>query len=145
MSVVFFFACRKDRCENPIPQIEYKDFIKYTDSAKLVISFIDCDGDIGLTQEDTTEDYQYNLFLEYYEKQEGKWVKIEPLVPFYYRIPLLNESGTEEMLQGDIEVVIKPYYYNRFSNYDTLRYSVMLKDRALHESNIIYTPEIIKP
>lgn len=128
-----------------MPEIEFKEFEQYTDSAKLVISFIDCDGDIGLTQSDTSGDYKYNLYLEYFELQNGVWTHLEPIEPFYYRIPMLKKDSKEEVLQGDIEVMITPYYYNRFSNFDTLRYEVKLVDRSLNESNVVMTRTIIAP
>ena len=139
-------SCIKSSCDNPVPEITYTDFIQYgKDSAFLVISFKDCDGDIGLTAKDSVGDYKYNLFLDYYEKQNGIWKKLELAIPFYYRIPVLETEANVEALEGDISVNLGSFYYNMFSPYDTFRYDVTLKDRALNLSNSITTDFLVAP
>ena len=36
-------------------------------------------------------------------------------------------------------------YFNPLSEFDTIRYEVVLKDRALNESNRISTPAFLRP
>lgn len=121
-------------------------------TGKMIIHFQDCNGDVGLEDSDTlppfnTEsDYYYNLKLDYFEFQEGKWVRIADLEPpFYYRIPNLTPKGKTKKLEGDIEVSLEPTYYLPFSKFDTLMFSIQLFDRELNGSNIIETPQIIRP
>ena len=137
--------CKKPKDFPLEPQIKFVSFTPIGDSARLRIHFTDGNGDIGLTEADTSADYKYNLFLEYHELINNVWSQVNLLIPFYYRVPLLTQKKGEA-LEGEIEITIKPYYYNPSLNAaDTIKYSIMLKDRALNESNIEYTPVIIAP
>ena len=151
-------SCKKEKCDSTKPIISFDNFITFADTgngfntAKLTILFEDCNGDVGLDDDnleppfDTASQYYYNLKLEYFELQNGKWVQLEDLEPpFYYRIPDLTPEGRTKNLEGTIEVSLEPTYYLPFSNYDTLKYSIQLFDRELNGSNIIETPEIIRP
>lgn len=137
------------------PAIEFKEFIQYPDSARLVIKFTDGDGNIGLGQEDTTGIfcpdeclYHWNLFCEYYEMQDGQWTHVEidwmEGVPFYYRVPKATPTGQNPALVGEISIAM-PIYYLSTTGYDTARFQVSLVDRALNESNTVTTTEFIKP
>ena len=95
-----------------------------------------------LQQWDTAAPYDYNLFLEYYEKQNGIWTHIEPRFPFYYRIPYLPGETPYDLKEGQI-ILDMGIYFDFTSPYDTIRYDIMLKDRTLNESNIVQTDEII--
>ena len=53
-------------------RIEFSKFEQFDDkTATLIVTFKDCNGDIGLNQADSIEPFQYNFFMEYFEKQ--KW------------------------------------------------------------------------
>lgn len=141
---VGFSSCRKIQQFPPEPEIEYVDFLQFgTDSAQLVVSFTDGDGDIGLRDGDTTGDFAYNLFLTYYEMQDGAWIEPELATPFWYRIPVLRESSSEKALQGEINVDLSPFYSRPGA--DSIRYDVVLRDRALNNSNTLATPTIVVP
>lgn len=138
----FFSSCLK-KTEYPVePIIKYVDFIPSGDSARFIFSFTDGDGDIGVSQSDTVAPYDYNMFLKYFEKQNGIFVEILPTVPFNYRIPVITPEGQNKTLEGEIAIRIN-FYYNPFSPYDTIKYSAYIMDRALHKSNTIETREII--
>lgn len=133
-----------------VPSITYKGFGIYTnqagsDSAAVIsLTYTDGDGDIGLNQGDTiapfTGQYYYNCFVEYYEKQNGVWVKPVLNPPFFYRIPPLhNEVAT---IEGTIDIKLGAPFYSP-SPFDTIKYTIQLADRALHLSNVIETPEIV--
>ncbi|MCC6252278.1 MAG: hypothetical protein IT238_07455 [Bacteroidia bacterium] len=138
-----WLSCLKKETASPVPEIEFKDIVTYKDSANLFIGFIDGDGDIGLTQNDTIPPNNYNLFITYIEKQKGQWVYRELPADFNYRIPVINSSGKKKKIQGVIKVAIQPYYYDPFSSYDTIKYEIYITDKALNKSNIISTPEVI--
>lgn len=131
----------------PEPKITFKSFVQFTDSASLTISFTDGDGDIGLDPADinppfdTASPYYYNLFLEYYELQNGQWVKPELLLPYYYRVPRITPTGQNKALQGDIAVALKPWPISSLP-FDTVRFSVRLVDRSLKESNEVFTDPV---
>ena len=71
--------------------------------------------------------------------------KIELILPFYYRTPYLEQEGKDKSMKGEISVDIVPYYYDVFSPRDTFEYSAQIVDRALHESNVVYTGKMLKP
>lgn len=147
ISALVLGSCLKAE-EYPLePVIKYESFSVMNDSASLVISFTDGDGDIGLNESDTTGDFSpsnffhYNLFVEYYEKDDMLgWVKGKTLagddIVFLYRIPYLTPNGKNKALKGEIEVTIEPTYYNPFSSEsDTIKYVISLADRSLKVSN----------
>lgn len=138
-------SCRTDECDQIIPDIELERFVQYRDSANLVITFKDCDGDIGLTDEQTEGDFRYNLFVDYYELQNGVWVVNDSLPPFlYYRVPFIDPEGSSKIMEGEIEIKLFNYY-NPSSPFDTIRYEIELKDRSLNTSNRIVTPIYLSP
>ena len=140
--------------------IKFKEFIQETDEngqqvARLLFDFTDGDGNLGLDQEDTTGVfcldgcyYYHNLFLNYFEKQDGEWVHYsyeneDILVPFYYRVPRVTPRGQNPQLEGTIELDMPTYYLP--TSYDTCRFEIVLVDRGLNHSNTIITRDIIKP
>ncbi|MFB6257095.1 MAG: hypothetical protein ABEH38_00250 [Flavobacteriales bacterium] len=152
VSGLLFQACYPPDDFPPKPEIEFKKFEKADNNkAYLTISFTDGDGNIGLKEGDTTgkfspgNRYHHNLFLEYYEKQNGDWVHRDLDPPFYYRIPPLEPKGKSKALKGDIRVELEPTYFDPGSSYDTIKYSIQLADRDLNESNIVETDPIVTP
>ena len=148
--VLLLPACLKTEKFPVEPLIEYKSLEQFGDSASLVISFTDGDGDIGLAPGDTfppydTLPYYYNLFVEYEELQNGTWTTVDLLLPLYYRIPVITPAGQNKTLEGDIAVALAPFPTNPVSLFDTVRYTVKLVHRDLHESNTVITEEIVTP
>jgi len=146
-------SCKEPECITTSPEINFDSFATTADNKGLLsIAFFDCDGDIGLNDADTLPPYNiegadyYNLELVYMEKQQGKWIRFDSLTPpFNYRIPVLNKDGQTITLDGTINVTLDPLYYVPIGNFDTIKYEIRLKDRALQVSNIIETPELLKP
>lgn len=149
ISALVLSSCLKPE-EFPLePIITYERFNVMTDSASLVISFTDGDGDIGLSRNDTTGDFSpsnyfhHNLFIEYYEKDDALgWVRGKTLagddISFIYRVPYLTPNGNNKALKGEIEVTLEPTYYNPFSSEsDTIMYKITLADRSLKVSNVV--------
>ncbi|MBV6406044.1 MAG: hypothetical protein GFGODING_02829 [Flavobacteriales bacterium] len=132
------------------PHIAFKSFTTHGDSASLVITFTDGDGDIGLGQGDTLPPFDvapwfYNLFVEYEERQNGAWVRPTLLLPLYYRIPVIAPTGQDKTLEGELAVALTPWPTVPNTPYDTVRYTVRLVDRALHESNTVNTGPVVLP
>ncbi len=153
-------SCRKPKCDEVVPAIAFKEFRQYKnaqgntlDSAKIIVTFKDCDGDIGLeegdtlTPFDTASDYYYNFTLKYFEMVNGAWKgcpddKMDSCY-FRYRLPKLTPEGQSKILEGEFGITISPFYFNFMSpNSDTIKYEVRLYDRELHESNVVETPMI---
>ena len=145
--VVSVASCLKPQEFPPEPEIAFKDFVILSDSAKLTVTFQDGDGDIGLSESDTlppydtSSIYHYNLFAQYWEKKDGLgWVQATDItgepIEFRYRTPIITPTGQNKALKGEIEMTLEPFYYLLGSqDSDTIKYRVMLVDRALNESN----------
>jgi len=145
-------SCHRPEPFSEVPYIEFVRLEKVDDGsgvdnqANLIIYFQDGDGDVGLDDADTTgvfsKDslYYYNFFINYYEKQNGVWELVELPTPLHARIPRLSDN-LPESIEG--EITILTYINNYFSSFDTIKLSCCMYDRALHQSNIIETPEII--
>lgn len=148
VAVLSATACLKTEEFPKEPHIAMKSFLQGTDAAVLTISFTDGDGDMGLAQGDTLAPYNpgsrwyHNFFVDYYKMQNGEWVEQQFTLPLYYRIPVITPTGQNKALQGDIAVKISPQVLPQ-SPGDTIRFSVQIADRALHESNKVYTEAIV--
>ena len=151
--VLLAARCFKKNKFPSTPKIEFESFAITGDSAKLIFSFEDGEGDIGLSNENVAPPYDLesfyynNLYLVYYEKKDnGGWqpgtdsngdsiVFANRLKPIY--------DGKIKSISGTIEYTIEPIFYNLLStDGDTIKYRILLIDRALNKSNWIETQEI---
>ncbi|MBN1337675.1 MAG: hypothetical protein JXA03_00030 [Bacteroidales bacterium] len=159
-AIIAFHACRKAE-EYPVePVIRLESFVKIFNSSQgifdrgiMTLSFTDGDGDIGLGQNDTVAPYDYNFIIRYFEVQHGDTVE-EKLVWFNKitqtydtinhnaRIPYLTARGDKKGIKGEIEDTLQIYNYN--SGFDTVFFEAYIIDRALHKSNVVVTPPIIR-
>lgn len=149
---VAFAGCRQEPKYSVIPHIEFLSLEKVdngtgTDSqAELTIYFQDGDGDIGLDATDKNpvfavdSPYYYNFFIDYYEKHHGEWTKVDLPTPLHARLPHLSDN-VPESIEGKLTILT--FINNPYSQYDTVRLTCWLVDRALHHSDTITTPEII--
>lgn len=136
------------------PVISDAQFVNMTDSAVVTFSFTDGDGDIGLDDAemdppfDSSSYYYYNLYLDYYEKddangwQQGLDLAGDP-ISFKYRIERIEVKGKQRGMKGTIDVALSDFQNPFSTQSDTIKFSIKLIDRALHESNVIETGEII--
>lgn len=151
-------ACIKEEEYPPEPQIRFEQFLilgndtTIDERGVLVFSFTDGDGDIGLSSQDTTEPYKYNLFITYYEQRNGTFEEVfltiynpeseqEDTITFNARIPMLLDKGVEKPISGRLEDTL--FINNYSSPFDTIRFEAYILDRALNKSNTIQTPPII--
>jgi hypothetical protein len=67
-------------------------------------------------------------------------VELELPTPLHSRVPHLSYD-VPESIEGNLSILT--YINNPYSNYDTVRLSCYLVDRALNHSDTIITPEII--
>lgn len=145
-------SCLKKE-EFPVtPQIAFESFTlefdtgAYARRGYLTISFRDGDGDIGLgpfqTQPpfDTGSIYYYNYIIEYYEKREGQFVKVDLNPTFNARIPILTPDDNIKAIKG---IIVDTLPLNPKPAHDTIRLKFFIYDRALNQSNIDSTPPII--
>lgn len=151
--IITLSFCRKPE-QFPIePKIEFVSLTKIPtingvdDKGILTISFTDGDGDVGLSESDTLPPYDtssvyyYNFFIDYFEKQNGTYTKVNLPFSINSRIPVLNSSGNTKPLKGTIEMEL--FINNILSPYDTIRFECSICDRALHMSNKIITSDLV--
>ena len=136
------------------PVVEFLSFIiDETDGAVLSFNVVDGDGDLGLNSDDILEpfcpncEHYYNLKCEYDELRDGVWTHIElnpeeGQVPFYYRVPRANPTGTNQAINAVVEVDMQTWHLQ--SSYDTLRFRITMEDRSLNLSTPDTTTLIIK-
>ena len=158
--IIIFATLALAGCPTPktlpdTPRIEFKSFIlekKFNAlnqeilTGTLTFDFEDGDGDIGFEASPDSlflpDSVKYNLFLTLHEMANGVYREVdtsELLSLPYYRIPPLDREGQNKTLKGEISVDIEYFTIE----YDTLRYSFYLMDRAFHRSNVDTTNEII--
>lgn len=159
LSVFFILmqACQKIEKVDPVPEIKFKNFELENSSGdigtykgKLVFSFIDGDGDVGLFDYDTLNadsTLKYNLFLYPYKKIDSQYVEIDIShleVPPFYRIGYdskMDRVGQNKTLKGDVTLDID-YFEQKPFNSDTIRYEFYIVDRAGNQSNTEVTSDI---
>jgi hypothetical protein len=149
----FWISSCSDKAKySEIPAIGFKSYeiIEDGDSIRFTITFIDGDGDLGLSQDDTLppfdskSEYFYNLFIEYYEFINEDFRKITPhifsedTIRFYYRFQNITPEGNTKAIRGEIKATLplQPVYSNK------IKFEMYLVDRALNKSNIVWSPEI---
>ncbi len=129
----------------------------FSDTIQVAVSFQDGDGDLGLNTDAPAEDTQppfdanspfvNNFFSELYIRRGGEYVQATlGGTPFTLsgRFPRIADNN-----QGPLEGVIR---YNMVSQLisqrifavgDTIQLRVWIVDRALNESNRIFTPDVV--
>ncbi len=146
---VLMISCKKEKSFSPKPVIEFKDFTSYgSDSANIMISFRDGDGDIGIFEDDTTS--KDDLSLKYlYKDSTGNFIPYDATFGtpqfdtlFYsYRVPSITPNGQYQALEGDILIKLRAApLYNPTHSF--VKFEITLTDRAGNISNTVSTKEI---
>jgi hypothetical protein len=145
-------SCRKIEKLPAVPHIDFTSFTIFdtTDilgnmskGGRLRFHFEDGDGDMGLNAPLGVQTDSTNLFFTLFRKKGGTMSPApdnDPLKPSAYRIPYMERLGQNKILRGTISVT---FLYLFFNNTDTIRYDFYIKDRALNESNVVSTSEIV--
>ncbi|MFA9214177.1 MAG: hypothetical protein ACEQSR_10080 [Candidatus Methylacidiphilales bacterium] len=163
-------SCKENEIFSNIPRLEYKSVYFLQSSGKdsimkLIFSFKDGDGDIGLESVDTfppfnpvfdtiTEaslnKYYFNCYVNYREKMNGVFM---PYIPpgkvdtflYSFRVQNLTPEGRHKAIRGELEldIPVSPSQRLSFFDTDTIIYSIYIYDRSLNKSNVIETPPII--
>ncbi len=156
--LILFYGCRKYDQYPVVPHIELISFTKIADTTGvdqqgvIGLSFTDGDGDLGLTSDQNSGNYLYNIFIKYFEKKKGVFQEIILTTPnpqtgkpdtlqFNGRIPYLTPVGKSKAISGEINDTL--FINNYASTYDTIKYQIYIKDRVLNKSNVVETPEIV--
>jgi hypothetical protein len=149
-----FYACEVPRSYPDTPEIKFKSarLIDTRDTLDnkvkrilLTMSVIDGDGDVGIFFGESNNIYpgfedldNANLFITLYEKIDGEFVKMDTV--YNYATTYLEPEGQDKSLVADFEVSID--YKTVLFDFDTIKYSFYIYDRAKHQSNIGESPEI---
>ena len=150
--LLYTYSCQEITKYSEIPFISYESHISGDSTdilgnkvkfVTLTFSVIDGDADFGLMDSDTMPPYDtiynYNFFSTLFAKTGGEYQEMEILLG-NYRIPFLEgESG--KAYKADID--IKFEYFYALMPADTIKYEFYVVDKALNQSNIVQTPEII--
>jgi len=153
-----FYGCRKYDHYPIIPHIELLGFTKLTDTTGvdqqgvIALSFTDGDGDLGLTSDQNSGKYLYDIFVKYFEKKKGVFQEVIITTPntitgkpdtigFNGRIPYITPAGKSKAISGEIYDTL--FINNYASTYDTIKYQIYIQDRAFNKSNVVETPEIV--
>ena len=143
--IVLFTSCMERKKYSIVPYIEFVSFEKIDngtgidDEGILTIFYTDGDGDLGnLNEKDSTTNY----FISYQEKQDGVYVTPEDTIGmFNASLPRFVPTDKKQAIDGTIQRKLN--FNNPNSFYDTIRFECWLVDREKHESNHIFTSEII--
>lgn len=146
-------SCRKIEQLPPVPSIKFTRFTVFDTitllgnfkAGRLEFYFEDGDGDLGLAPPVGKETDTTNLYLTLFRKKGGIMVtsgdKVDVLLPYpSYRIPYMERPGVNKIIKGTISV---SFLYMFYYPGDTIKYDFYIKDRALNESNVESTGEIV--
>lgn len=149
---VLLSSCLKQENFPNRPDIEYLGFypnpnaISKIDSLGYVkFSFTDGDGDLGLNDSDNEgvfgsgQPYEFNLFIRYFERQNGTFVEIVPPGTLNVRFQRLDSEGGNGSVQGEMNVGV----IANISPFDTVKYEMYIVDRALNHSDTISTGPLV--
>lgn len=157
LGMVILSACNN---EDDLPDEPVINEISYDEAAKeLLINFTDGDGNFGLAQGDTLPPYQsledtlaetanpfhYNLWLDTYVRRNGEFELLEFPNTLDFRVPVLTPQGQNKQLRVNITYDVGvdlndlTTISDNFNYGDTLKFSVILVDRDLNQSNTAET------
>lgn len=143
-----FYACVKKTTYPTTPEIEYKAFYPFVgDSADLQIKFKDGDGDIGVSQSDSTR----TLWAIYYYKDTvtQKYRAYTPCpnncdtLRTGYIVKSPSDSYKGKPISGEISVRLQQFRHSK--KIKNVKYVIYLFDKAGNKSNVITSPELIVP
>ena len=159
--IVLTSCLKKDEFSN-IPAIDYKEMRRIDNDIVIKFSFTDGDGDIGLTDEETSypfgpcDPYYKNLIIEPYILENGNFILARKVilsdcstdslilwdtVGYDQRIKHMTPDGRDKSLEGDIEVTLNEACLE-YPN-DTVKFKLRLIDRALNTSNEIESEAVL--
>jgi hypothetical protein len=143
LSASIVFACVKKTSYPATPDIKFKDFLVFDgDSADIQVKFTDGDGDIGVSDGDSTRTfwvtYYYkdtisNNYTAYYSSFNNDTLRTG------YIIKSPNDSYKGKPISGEISVRLQQLRHSR--KIKNVKYVIHLYDEAGNKSNVISSPE----
>lgn len=145
--IVFLASCVKKTTYPKTPEIEYQAFYPFTDeSADLQIKFTDGNGDIGVSETDSTR----TLFMTYYYKDTltGKYRAyysglLNDTLRTGYVIKAPSGSYQGKPISGEVSVRLQQFRHSK--KIKNVKYVIHLFDKEGNKSNVATTPELVVP
>jgi hypothetical protein len=137
-------ACGKINNYSDTLQVHFISF-SYPDTL-LLFSFIDGNGDFGLSAADTLPPFTKNtnnLFISMYKKSNNQYTLIQPNF-IGYRCDVPSPTGQDQTLIGQATVHMNGVMNVPSFIPDTFMLKFYIQDRAFHNSNVDSTPDLYK-
>lgn len=95
--------------------------------------------------------FHFNIFVKYFVKKNGvysefDWVTaFDPICgeTFNGRFPILENLNRNKPLEGKLSYNMTSAGFELLFRQDTLKLQIQIVDRALHESNVVETPDFV--
>jgi hypothetical protein len=160
-------GCREEPNYPDEPSIVFDRVDQYTytknritfDSLVVVVDFQDGDGNLGLRRSklnDSDPDFQppfdqsspyFNNFFANLQLKRGNIYIPYPFpsefLNLHGRFPRLASDEKEEALEGEIKYTLTNFSNDIFDPRDTVRFEIFIYDRALNQSNIVYSDDVV--
>jgi len=146
LSVILLWSCDKDKNYPNEPFLEFKSYEEIPgDSLNMTCTFRDGDGDIGSAFIDAQNGFvcpgASDVSQGYQEMIDGEWVDRE--VDADFCILSLTPQGQDKTLEGEVQMNFPNPILTSTLTGDTVRYSVVLRDRAGNVSNVVWGPMLV--
>ena len=164
LSILFLVSCKKETCDEIVPAISLTSADRAATNTIIKIQVRDCDGDIGLNDEDTAGINRYNAYVDIRPFVNGEWAveianyvdstvitafdsgnvfvpvdTIYDTLNFYYRIPVVENNSISDIYDAEIELNVIAADFG----FDTFRMEVKIRDQAFNTSNTVVTSQMI--
>ena len=150
-AILWLVACLPERQYADEPTLAFESFEPRNDgTATMTLRFTDGDGNVGLTQADTLPPFcptclhHHNLIGEYQEWRDSAWHVPELIVPYAYRVPVAEPTGSSPALEGTIAIELTSWFVMG-NDADSVRFSWTLWDRDLNPSNTAMSDAVATP
>ncbi|MFT4033163.1 MAG: hypothetical protein QM669_12140 [Siphonobacter sp.] len=152
------WGCTGEPDFSDVPSIEFSSITKYSntdtfgnaqDSLVVSLKFQDGDGDLGLSPDTYPEDSTqynegYNYQVKTYQQKNGTFVDITASfgVSNSGNFPRLRTDGKTGPIEGILSrAILIPNAF--IPENDTLKFSILIRDRALNSSNEVETTAVV--
>ncbi len=162
--VAFISSCVKEKNFPSAPVITFKDItnkkVSTTDGLTTLsgidctIKFTDGDGDVGVSSTDPIPDlkvvYQFKGIDGKFHPYDNSTTSGFDTLNFPYRIPDITPQGQYKALEGEIKIQLRgeplfPFYPLVPLQNATFRLAIIMRDRANHYSDWVYSDEVTNP
>ena len=161
--VLFLVSCKKETCDEIVPAISLISVDRSATNTIIKVQVRDCDGDIGLSDNDTAGRNKYNAFVDIRPFINGNWANetanyvdssiitafndsifvpvdtIYDTLNFYYRIPIVENNSISDIYDAEVELDVIASDFG----FDTFRMEVKIRDQAFNTSNTVVTEQMI--